>query len=158
MMSSLRSAVAIAALAAVTLVGCSDSDSDSATDTTEKETTTTEKATTAAGSDCGADVDELKTDLAALTDLDVVSQGTEAITMQISEIEDDIDALKVSAKDVAGPELDAFETSIEQVKSSIDEVAGGDLSLSSAAAVVADIGASGASGKALVSELETACK
>jgi len=128
------------------LAACSD-DSDSSSDTTA--TTTAEEAYCADG-------DQLKSDLSALTALELPGDGVDAVTAQIDTIKSDLSTLKSSAADVASTEITALEASIESLESAVDEISG-DLTVSNAAAVVTIIEEVGAAGQDVITTLETAC-
>jgi hypothetical protein len=145
-MVSLRSIGVIAALPAVLLMGCSKSDSASTTTTTSADQAYCD------------DVASLKTDLGALASLDVISQGTEALKQQVTKVEDDLTALKSSAKGSAATQIDEFDSSLTDLKSSIDKLGSGDLTLANAGETLTAVSTTVTSGQAVYTQLSTACK
>ena len=129
------------------LAACSGDDSDASSATT---------ATTTAQEAYCADGDQLKSDLSALTALELPGDGTDAVKAHIETVKSDVSTLKSSAADVASTEITAFEASIESLESAVDEVSG-DLTLSNAAAVVTIIEEVGAAGQDVITTLEDAC-
>ena len=100
------------------MAACSSDDSTSST------TTSSTTSTTSADQAYCADSDQLKTDIDALKDLDVVADGTTAVTSQLDTIKSDVTALKDSAGDVAATEISTLETSLDDVQSSLSAVSG----------------------------------
>jgi hypothetical protein len=133
------------ALSIGSLGACGD-DSDSAGATT----------TTSAQQAYCADADQLRSDLSSLTDLDVVADGTDAVTAQFDALEDDLSALKSSAGDAASPEISDFETSLDDLQSAIGAVSG-DLTVANASGVVAAVQSVATTGTAVVTTLDSTC-
>ena len=115
--------VLMLALSIASLAACGD-DSDSAGTTT----------TTSAQQAYCADADQLKSDVASIKDMDVVADGTDAVTAQMDTLKDDLSALKSSAGDAASSEISTFETSLDDLQSSLSAVSG-DLTLANASDV-----------------------
>ncbi len=105
-----------------------------------------------------ADVATLKTDIASTASIDVISQGTDALKASLATIQADFDTLKTSASEVAKPEVDAFDTALKDLKSSIDNLGSGSLTLASAKDVVTAVVATASAGTALVTNIQSACK
>jgi len=145
-MVSLRSIGVIAALPAVLLMGCSKSDSASTTTTTSADQAYCD------------DVATLKTDLDSLASLDVISQGTDALKQQVTKVEDSLTALKSSAKGSAATQIDEFDSSLTDLKSSIDKLGSGDLTLANAGEALTAVSTTVTSGQAVYTQLNTACK
>jgi hypothetical protein len=137
--------VLMLALSTASLTACGD-DSDSSG------TTTTSSAEQAY---C-ADADQLKSDVASIKDMEVVADGTDAVTTQISTLKDDLSALKSSAGDVASPEISTFETALDDLQSALSAVSG-DLTLANASDVVSAVQSVATTGTAVVTTLESAC-
>jgi hypothetical protein len=144
-MPSFRSALAIAALPAVLLVGCSKTDTASTT-------------TTTAAPSCNSDVATLKKSLADLTSINVIKEGTTALNKQIDTVKTDLATVKASAKSSASAQIDTLDSSITNLKTAIDDAGSGGLSVTSAANIVKAVTETGTAGKALVTELDAACK
>lgn len=137
--------VLILALSIGSLAACGD-DSESAGTTT---TTSAEQAY------C-ADLDQLKRDVASITDMDVVADGTDAVTAQFDALKDDLSALKSSAGDAASSEITTMETALDDLQSALSAVAG-DLTLANASDVVSAVQSVATAGTAVVTTLESAC-
>jgi len=103
------------ALSVASLAACGD-DSDSSGTTT---TTSAEQAY------C-ADADQLKSDVASIKDMDVVSDGTDAVTAEIDTLKGDLSSLKSSAGDLASSEITTFETSLDAFLRAVEERPTGD--------------------------------
>ena len=127
------------------LAACGD-DSDSSGTTT---TSSAEQAYCADG-------DQLKSDVASITDMDIVADGTDAVTAQIDTLKDDLSALKSSAGDVASSEITTFETALDDLQSALSTVSG-DLTLANASDVLSAVQSVGTAGTAVVTTLESAC-
>jgi hypothetical protein len=104
------------------------------------------------------DVAALKTDIASLASIDVVSKGTDGVKASVATIQADFDALKTSASTDAKPEVDAFNTALDGLKSSIDALGSAPLTLASAKDVITSAVSTASAGAALVATLQTACK
>jgi hypothetical protein len=111
----------------VALVACGDDD-DSSSDTTAAPTTTTAEEALC------ADREQLTTAVQGLTDLDVVASGTDGVQAALTEIEDALTALKESASDSFKPEVEAVESSIQDLETAL-----GDGSVSEIASAAADV-------------------
>jgi hypothetical protein len=144
-MPSFRSALAIAALPAVLLVGCSKTDTASTT-------------TTTAAPSCNSDVAALKKSLADLTSMNVIKEGTTALNKQIDTVKADLTTVKASAKSSTSAQINTLDSSITNLKTAIDDAGSGGLSVTSAANIVKAVAETGTAGKALVTELDAACK
>ncbi len=105
-----------------------------------------------------ADVAQLKTDLAAVASLNVVSQGTAAVKASIATVQTDFDNLKTSASADAKAEVDAFNTAMTNLKTSIDNLGSGSLTLASAKDVISGVVSTATSGTALVTKIQGSCK
>ena len=103
------------------------------------------------------DVATLKTDIASLASIDVVSQGTDAVKASVATIQADFDNLKTSASADAKAEVDAFDTALTGLKSSIDDLGSAPLTLESAKDVITSAVSTASAGAALVTKLQTAC-
>ena len=104
-----------------------------------------------------ADVSQLKTDLAAVASMNVVSQGMEAVKASIATVQTDFDNLKTSASADAKAEVDAFNTAMTNLKSSIDDLGSGSLTLASAKDVISGVVTTASTGTALVTKVQGAC-
>lgn len=133
------------ALSIASLAACGD-DADSSGTTT---TTSAEQAY------C-ADLDQLKSDVASITDMDVVADGTDAVTAQFDTLKDDLSALKSSAGDAASSEISTMETALDDLQSALGAVSG-DLTLANASDVLTAVQSVGTAGTAVVTTLESAC-
>ncbi len=98
--------------------------------------------------------DSLRADIDGLSEVDVVSGGTDALSEQLDAISGDIDSLRDSGEDVAAQEIEALDTSVDQLGTAIDSL-GDDGAVSD----VADgVNAVIASAQAVFDELATTCE
>ena len=121
-----RRFVACVALGVV-LVSCGDDD-DSAT------------ATTVA--DVCADREALGESVDVLTNIDVVAEGTDGVSAAVSDVEDDLAALRSSAGDALEPQVQAVEDDLEELETAVDEIDSG--GASAALAAVSELAGSAA--------------
>jgi hypothetical protein len=100
---------------------CGDDDSSSTTTTT----TTTPPSTTNPGpiGSASADLcdarDELQSAIGDLTHVDVVKNGTSAVTSALSRIKDDLGAVRTAAGNDLQPQVAAFQHAIDQVQTAL---------------------------------------
>ncbi len=78
--------------------------------------------------------DSLRTDITALADLDIISEGTSGLQERFSTIEADIDQLRESGSEVASEEISTLETAVSDFGTTLDDL-GNDLSAQGAVAV-----------------------
>ena len=130
-----RRVVVLAAVGAL-MASCGSSDDTSSTvsspttgETTSAAPTTSTASTadsTASGSsaapsgDVCADRDALRSSVAALTDVDLVAEGTNGVKTAISAVKDDLTALKASAGSELRPEVQAVQDGIDQLETAVD--------------------------------------
>ena len=110
----LAAGVAIASLG-LTLAGCS-SDSGSTSSTTTAEQTV-----------C-SDKDALQQSVDDLTAPSVVSGGKSSITDALDKVQNNLDALRKSAKASLQPQVDAVKSSVDQLKTAVKNFGSGNLS------------------------------
>jgi len=113
--------VAGVALSLAALAGCG-SDDDSASP---------EEAFCAAG-------DSLRSDLGELANLDIIAGGTDALNESVDAIEADLDALQESGSELASDEINALQSSFDQLNTAVDEL-GESISIDNASAIVESI-------------------
>jgi uncharacterized phage infection (PIP) family protein YhgE len=100
---------------------CGDDDSSSTTTTT----TTTPPSTTnpgpigSASADLCAARDELQSAISDLANVDVVKNGTSAVTSALSRIKDDLGAVRTAAGNDLKPQVEAFQNAIDQVQTAL---------------------------------------
>lgn len=104
---------------------------------------------------CAA-ADALRADVSALTDLDVVAEGTNALEDRFDAIRSDLDDLRESGREVAADEIDALDAAVDDLQSAIDAL-GGELSVDNASVVLDAIGDVGPAAQAVYSRLSEAC-
>lgn len=110
----LAAGVAIACVG-LTLAGCS-SDSGS-----------TSSSTTAKQSVC-SDKDALQQSVDDLGKPSVVSGGKSSVTAALDKVQDNLDALRKSAKASLQPQIDAVNASVDQLKTAVKNFGSGNLS------------------------------
>jgi hypothetical protein len=165
-----RVAVACVVLGAL-MVSCGDDDDSASTAATTPatpfatagptNTATTEPAaeSSAAGSstapsgDVCADRDALRTSVDALTDLDVVAEGTNGVTAAVSAVKDDLAALRSSAGADLQPQVQAVQDAVDELETAV-----ADLDSGGAAAAVTAVAGVATSARTLLDSLEdSAC-
>jgi hypothetical protein len=77
--------------------------------------------------------DSLQTDINALADLDLISEGTDGLKERFSIIESDLDQLRKSGSDVASEEISALETAVDDFGNAVNAL-GDDISVEGAQA------------------------
>lgn len=127
-----RRLVVFAAVGAL-LASCGSSDDSSSTAASSPTTgaTTSAAATTLAAStttnssaassgDVCADRDALRSSLAALTNVDLVAEGTNGAKTAINAVKDDLTALRTSAGSELQPEVQAVQNGIDDLDTAVD--------------------------------------
>jgi hypothetical protein len=104
---------------------------------------------------CGAGED-LRADVAALGDINIIAQGTDALDEALTEIRSDLDALKESGSTVAAEEIATLETAVADLGTSF-ETLGSSISVSAARDVGAAVKDVVDSAGALLDVLATTC-
>jgi len=77
--------------------------------------------------------DSLQTDINALADLDLISEGTAGLEERFTTITADLDQLRESGSDVASDEISALETAVDDFGAALDAL-GDDISVEGAKA------------------------
>jgi uncharacterized phage infection (PIP) family protein YhgE len=119
-------------------------------------TTATTATTTTTPTVC-ADVATLKTDIASLASIDVVSKGTDALKASLATIQADFDQIRTTASADAKAEVDALNTAMDDLKSSVDKLGSGTLTLASAKDAISAAVATASAGTALVTKIQSSC-
>ncbi len=100
--------------------------------------------------------DQFQTSAGQLTDPALLSQGASAIGAAVDKMQNDLDALVTAARPELRPQIDAVQTSLEELRTAVGNLGSGDVAenlrnVTSAAAKV------GSSSTQLLSELNTIC-
>jgi ElaB/YqjD/DUF883 family membrane-anchored ribosome-binding protein len=144
--TSRRPAIAAVAAACLLALGaCGDDGDDAADDEGSGEAAVCEAR------------DELDSSFAALGDVDIVNDGTDALRDAVEAITDDVDALADAAGDEAGDEVAAVSDTFEALLASVGEIADGDSPGSGASAVGAALTDFGEALGDLAVALQTEC-
>jgi hypothetical protein len=101
--------VAIGVIITVLMAACGDDDDSSS-------------STTAASDPVCADAEALQSSVAALKDVDLVAEGTNAASAAISAVKDDLTALKESAGDELQPQVQDVEDSVDELETAVDNL------------------------------------
>ena len=146
--------VCTAALLSVTFAGCSSSGSSSSSSTSPASGSST---TYPAGKQqiCGAR-DQLKTSVQALAKPALLVQGTDAIKSAVDKVRSDLQAVKAAAKSDYATEVDALQTSLQHLQTSVGNLGNGNVT-QNLQAVGTDIADVGTSAQALFSKLDASC-
>jgi hypothetical protein len=73
-------------------------------------------SSTAPSGDVCADRDALRTSVDALTNLDVVAEGTNGVTAAVSDVKDDLAALRSSAGADLQPQVQAVQDAVDELE------------------------------------------
>jgi hypothetical protein len=162
-----RAVVACAVLGAL-MVSCGDDDDDSAstaattpatsfatagptgTATTTPATESSAPGGSAAPSgDVCADREALRTSVDALTNLDVVAEGTNGLTAAVNDVKDDLAAVRSSAGADLQPQVQAVQDAVDELETAV-----ADLDSGGAAAAVTAVADLATSARTLLDSLE----
>lgn len=132
--SRLRLLVVGTVLGAATLAGCGDDDDESAQDQY-----------------CAAG-ESLRSSIGALTDLDLIAEGTDGLNAAVDQVRDDADALRDAASETTEDDVAALEQSIDDLRSAI-EALGGELSADNVSGVATAIESTATSATAVFDTL-----
>lgn len=127
----------------LTLAGaaCGDDDDDTAATTTTTTTTTTIAGPLGSASDAScAARDELRDAISALTDIDVVRNGTSAITDALGDVTAALGDVRATAGADLQPQIDAFQQSIDELATAIG---GGTSQIPAVVSALRDVGRTG---------------
>jgi uncharacterized phage infection (PIP) family protein YhgE len=139
----------LAAGLAICGVACGDDDDSAATTTTTTTTTTTLPGPVSSASEAScAARDELQAAISDLSNVDVVKNGTSAITDALTRIKDALADVRSTAGDDVQPQVDAFQQSLDQLQTALG---GG---TSQIAAIVSGIGDVASTGATLLTSLK----
>ena len=153
-------AVAVAAMLALA-TGCSSSTTPSTT-TTPAATTTSAAASASSANDpagkeevCAAR-DQLKTSVTALTDASLLTGGTTGIKAAVGQVQTDLTAVKTAGKETYATEVDAMQSSVDQLQTAAGELGNGNAA-ENLQSVGTAIAATGVAAEKLFTKLKTAC-
>ena len=138
----------LAASLAVVGSACGDDDDSAATTTTTTTTTTTLPGPVSSASDAScAARDELQAAISDLSNVDVIRDGTSAITDAVTRITNALGDVRSTASADVQPQVEAFQQSLDQLQTAL---AGG---TSQIAAIVRSIGDVATTGGTLLTSL-----
>ena len=80
--------------------------------------------------------DSLQTTIGALTDLDLIAEGTNGLESALSAVQDDLGQLRDAATDAAADDVEELEDALDDFDSAVDEL-GGEISTDNVAALTA---------------------
>jgi hypothetical protein len=100
--------------------------------------------------------EQLETDVAALTDIDVVAEGTDAVEDAFSAIRADTDALVASGQDFAADDINALEQAVDELGSALDDLSG-ELTAANSADVLTAVSDIGTAATSLQTTLTETC-
>jgi len=127
------------------------SESTSAGPTTAPGSGDTESTGTASAEVCAAKQD-LQTSITDLKDVNIASSGTSGLQAAITTIKDNLSTLRSAAGDQLKPEIDTFQTSLDDLQTAIKNVSSG--GVAAVVTAVKDAGTSGADLLDALSELK----
>jgi hypothetical protein len=97
-------------------------------DSSSSDDTTPEEAFCASG-------EQFESDVAALTDMDIVADGTDAVSSAFDTLRDDTDALVATGQDIVSDDINDIEAAVDQLGAALDELSG-DLTAANASEVL----------------------
>ena len=100
--------------------------------------------------------DSLESDVQALSDLDIVAEGTDGLDEQLGSIESDLTEMKEAGTEVAGEQIAELETAIADLETSLDDL-GGDLTVDNAGTAIDAVSRIVTSAQAVRTELASTC-
>jgi hypothetical protein len=100
--------------------------------------------------------DSLQANIVGLGDVDLIGEGTSAVTDQLGQIESDLDNLRESGADVVAEEVDALETAVEQLGSALRDLGEG-ISVEDAEGAIESISNVNSAAGAVIDKLATVC-
>jgi len=113
---------------------------------------------------CGSDedaycdaADQVEADVQALADLDLITEGTSGLSDRFEAIEESLDDLNDTGRDVAADEIDALNDAIDDLESATEALGDDGISVDNASAIVSAIAAVGSATGDVVTRLATAC-
>jgi hypothetical protein len=134
------------------LSACGDDDDQAA-----NSTTTAEPTTRSNGDELCAAIDDAERAIGALADIDVLTEGTDAVEARLTTIREDLAEIKELAPDTAPEEAEDFDSAMASLDDAITALGDGPLTAES----VQDVVAAGAStietGHAYLGALDDAC-
>lgn len=135
----------IGLLVTVLVAACSsDNDSSSSSGSTGSKSGS---ATASSSADVCEDYANLESSLNNLTNLKLTAVGTDGLTAAVNDIKSDLTALKSSSKDQYSSQIDALNTAISNIQSTLSSLNGGSITsqLGTLATQVAAVGAAAVS-------------
>ena len=144
----LRSIVALSALTAIALAGCSSSSKSNASDTT---------TTVASGKQevCAARAD-LKQSVTALADPALLTGGKAGIQSALDTVKTNLDAVSTAAQESYKPQVDAVKSAVGDLETAVSQIGNG-----SPSQTLQDVGSAitkvGSTSAALATSLKAAC-
>jgi len=100
--------------------------------------------------------DSLQANIEGIAAIDIVAEGTDAVSEQFAAIESDVQDLVDSGSDVADDELSALESAVDELGSVLDTL-GGDLSVEAAQGAVDSVTNVVTAADDVVERLSTTC-
>ena len=143
---------ALATLLALSACGDDDDGGQAA-----NSTTTAEATTTSAGDELCAAIDDAEQDIAALGDIDVLAEGTNAVEASLTTIREDLAEIKELAPDTAPEESEAFDNALASLVDAITALGDESLTAESAQDVVAAATSTVEAGQAYLGALDDEC-
>ena len=153
---------AVVAILALT-TGCSSSTTPSTTTSTptsaaaSSSSSSSSSANDPAGKEqiCAAR-DQLKTSVAALTDASLLTGGTTGIKAAVAQVQTDLAAVKTAGKETYATEVDAMQSSVDQLQTATGELGNGNAA-ENLQSVGTAIAATGVAAEKLFTKLKTTC-
>jgi len=154
-------AVAFGAVVALLLATGTACSSSTTTSPTTAAATSAAASPTAASGPAGKEQicaarDQLQTSVGALINPALLTGGTAAIKGAVDKVQSDLDAVKTAGKQDYATEVDALQTSLQQLQTAVGKMGDGNAA-SNLQAVGTAIAATGTAAEALLTKLTAAC-
>ena len=149
-------ATCVAAMLLVAVVGCSSKSGNSASSTSSTAVSSSSTTYPTGKEQVCQARDQLKSSVTALTKPALLAGGATSIKAAADKVKSDLTDLKAAAKDDYKPQVDAVQTSVDDLESAVGALGDGNVS-QNLQAVGTAIAAVGTSTSDLFTQLKTAC-
>ncbi|MCZ7525854.1 MAG: hypothetical protein M5U14_05350 [Acidimicrobiia bacterium] len=99
----------------------------------------------------------LRSDVRALTELDVIAEGTSGLRAAVDEVVEDLEDLMAAGREIAGEEIEELDAAVDDLGSAIDAIADEGISSGNAGDVVDAVERIGPAAEALYTTLAETC-
>lgn len=100
--------------------------------------------------------DSLQANIEGITEIDVIADGTSAISDQFDAIESDVETLKDSGSEVAADEISALDSAVDELESALSDL-GDSISVEAAQALGTSVASVVAAAESVLTKVTTTC-